>query len=102
MTSGHVTGNAALPDLVVVTNNPGRTHWWSCRTRRRRRESVFVSAPITVRGLSSFNGTPVQGQGVATGILSTGGNYGAYQDIAVAYAATTQQGKHGRRLPEPR
>ena len=84
MTSGHVAGNASLADLVVVTNSPGENALWVLQNTSTAAGLSFSPHQISN---SVFNGTPVQGQGVATGILSVKGVYGEYEDIAVAYAA---------------
>ena len=85
MTSGYVSGNPSLADLVVVTNDPGNNELYVLQNTSTAAGLSFASNQISN---SAFNGTPVVGQGVATGILSTKGAYTKYQDIAVAYAKT--------------
>ncbi|MGA2704845.1 MAG: VCBS repeat-containing protein, partial [Isosphaeraceae bacterium] len=86
ITSSPVSGNPNLPDLIVVTNNnPGHNELFVLQNQSTA-GGVAFSAPQTVSN-SSFAGTPVTGQGIAAGQLSTGGNYGSYKDIAVVYAA---------------
>ena len=85
ITNGGVS-DGAIPggDLVVASNTT---------------DEVWVLPNITAKGANTVSlgtaqlvgavaGTPV---GVATGMLSTSGNYTGYQDIAVAYAATGSQ-----------
>ena len=89
MTSGSVTGNAAgLPDLILVSNNGfGQPDLSIVQNLWTSGTSASFASPFAVIA-SSFAGTPVPGeQGVATGKLSTLGNYSSFQDIAVVYAA---------------
>ena len=86
MTSGYVADNpSGLADLVVVTDDPGSNELYVLQNVSTAAGLSFSPHQISK---SVFNGTPVVGQGVATGILSTKGTYAEYQDIAVAYAET--------------
>jgi len=87
MTSGSVTGNAALPDLIVTRNSPGQNDLFVVQNLSSS-STLSFGTPAAVPG-SNIGGTPVSGeQGVAAGTLSTSGNYSSYKDIAVVYAAT--------------
>ena len=82
MTSGFVTGSTNLADLVVVTDGGGNE-----LVILQNNLAGGFDAPRVVPN-SNMPGSPVGGeQGVAIGILSSTGNYSAYQDIAVVYAA---------------
>ena len=81
MTGGFVTGSALLPDLVVVTNNPGSNDMVVLHNISAPGGATVSFNPQIILG-TSFAGTPV---GVATGILSNAGAYTMYQDIAVVY-----------------
>ena len=87
MTSGEVTGSASLADLVVVTNTANQNNLFILQNTWAGGAVASFANPKVVLG-SQINGAPVMGeQGVATGTLSTTGNYSTNQDIAIVYAA---------------
>ena len=86
MTSGAVSGNASLPDLIVTRNDPGQNALLVAQNLSTSTTLSFANATQVQNSI--LLGTPVGGeQGVAVGTLSTNGNYSAYQDIAVLYKA---------------
>ncbi|MGA2702789.1 MAG: VCBS repeat-containing protein [Isosphaeraceae bacterium] len=86
MTSGQVDGNVNLPDLIVTRDDPGQNELMVVPNSSSS-SSLSFGTPTAVAN-SIFAGTPVGGeQGLATGQLSTSGNYSSYKDIAVVYAA---------------